>query len=504
MKKNHEITIDEAIETLDRFVEHQEKDTLLSLEDFRLQNGVIQVKELSKLEATLACFMEGVSKQKRLEKQREKKKIQANLLRSLDAIQIALVKLAHCGELNHELETRLQTIAHRYNNVVSRAEIAPENALQKVKYFFYKSVGWLFDEELLKSRIRLPTAPHTRKYSTQLKGATSKKVASLVGEAGPLKQEIELFFAKAHTLLRQQNLPQNILRDALTSIRSHPIETSVSAEALVSMQLPLSLLPGEELLMVGAFSRKQAISVPIKESFKIIAKATQTGYPHPLQSTGFAFSELLLPPLLLRPYLAPAIDQLLKKKQMVADALMPDGRLNEKAKAQLQLRKELFHTHATHFLPQQEAFCIALFGTPQCPPNINALIDEVMLAIRDKWLEGALKTKSDLEELFAQEAKKLPAKLGEALQAIGLLIYSEKIGYEAGLLDPFSKKVLAVILTELQDFIYELEEIPANAKEMEAWLSTLIEKKARFMQAKELSHLLANELESYYVLRSFR
>lgn len=508
---SQEISIDEAIETIDRFVEHHENTPqdvpLLSLENFKLHNGVIRVEELSKLETTLARLMESVSKQKRQAKQHEKKSVRTILLRSIDAIQIALIKFAHSKEGNHkegnqELEARLQTVAQRYNCIVNRSKIQPTTPFQRVKHYFYKSIGWLLDEEFLENRFHFP-AEQRRKYSTALCGNTSKKIASLVGETGPLKQELELFFAKAHTLLRQQNLPQNILKDALTSIRSHPIETSVSSDALVSMQLPLSLLPGEELLMVGAFSRGKALSVPIKESFKIIAKATQTGYPHPLQSTGFALTELLLPTLLLRPPLAKKVDRLLKKKQQTADWLMPGGKLNEKAKAQLQIRKELFQKHKEELLPQQKALEHALFGDAGCPPHFNTLLDDALLAVREKWLHNGVKTKNQLEEIFLQELRALPPRIGEAITACGLLVYSEKVGFHAPLLNPFAKKLLGLVFLELEAFLHELEEIPAEEKAMEVWLKGLVEKKVQFVGAKEMAHPLVSELESYYVLRGF-
>src|SRR6185295_3122616 len=154
----------------------------------------------------------------------------------------------------------------------------------------------------------------------------------------------------------------------LKALRGSSIEATLSSDEIVSMRLPLSLLPGEELIVTGDFSRKQAISVPIKESFKIIAKATQTGFPHPLQHAGFGFSDAFLPTLLLRPYLAPKLDLLLKKKHEIAYALMPRGHLNEKAKALLQLRKQVFQKNKIALLHVQKK-CVEAFFEAAKPAN---------------------------------------------------------------------------------------------------------------------------------------
>ena len=151
------------------------------------------------------------------------------------------------------------------------------------------------------------------------------------------------------------------LHDVINALRSLPIEASLSTESILSLRQSISSLPGESLEFMGSFSRKRHMSIPIKESFKLTAKATQTGYPHPMQHIGMSFSEKLLPHLFLRPYLVPLFQQLLDREREIAERLLPSKGLNKQAKELLVLRKAVFRTHKGILLAKQKQFVHAFF-----------------------------------------------------------------------------------------------------------------------------------------------
>ncbi|MDB6081558.1 MAG: hypothetical protein JWO53_830 [Chlamydiia bacterium] len=527
--------LEHAISIIERFTLQHEDSEVPTLEHFELQNGTLELKNLSSIEKTLSCLMEAIFQDKRQQRKKEQKPLKGKLLQSVDTIKIALLKLSSGNQtLDKELQTRLLTTAHRYNRVVRLAKTEPRTFSERIKRFFFKAAGWLIDEELQASEIQFLGSPLPRKFTQHTHDNTSQKIASVLQATLPQRQEIDLFHVKAHTLLTKEELPHNVIEEALKSLRTTPIEAYLSSEHILSLRQTISSFPGETIELKGDFSRVKAMSIPISGSFRVASQAVQTGYPHPLQHVGITFSEKLLPTILLRPYLAPNVDALLKKKQEIAHRLLPTGDLNSKAKALLQIRKEVFNKYKDELLPLQKEYVQALFqaaGTElevldgyftelvrsdtffEEMSELHTKVVEHTLThpithLEQAWLSNSLKEYADFQKSIKQASKKplstpyeqaLGSLLTKALLPISELFFSEKLDFSPQPLDNFSKKVLACTLNELSDFIYELEMFEATEKNMLPWIIHLLKQKIALFSEETAPLELANELEAYFL-----
>src|SRR5207248_2149375 len=190
-------------------------ENLPSLEHFELQeNGAIEVRKLSTLEKTLAYLM-GT----RREKTQALKVIKGRVLRSVDIIKIALMRLQAGSQIDENLEKRLQSLIQSYNSIMGKAKKEPKSLADKLKYFFLKSCGFALDEEVKQHEIQLPKENYydsdqpqgsllSHKITRRTIESTSQKITSCI-QAGPppcalQKQEVDLFRMKAVSLLHIQ------------------------------------------------------------------------------------------------------------------------------------------------------------------------------------------------------------------------------------------------------------------------------------------------------------
>ncbi len=578
-------SLEEAIEILDLFTAQHVNGVVPTLEGFELQNGSFEVRKRSTLEKTLSLLVGIVSQKVRKEQRGKLKPIKGKLLHSVDTIKIALMKLKNGHLLDHELKERMLCVVHRYNAIVGGAKKSPASLSEKIKYFFFKRADWVIDDEMLQSEIHIPqnvfyhaSANKVRdsktglqhKFSYHISDPTSEKIASSIcisnSQEEAQRQELELFCLKAQALLRKEVLPHTYvdgsLHDAMQSLRSSPIETTLSANSILSLRQTISPFPGEEVELCGAFSRSRGISIPIKDMFQISSQSLQTGFPHPLQYTGFAFSEKLLPRYLLRSYLAPGVELILKKKRKIAEELLPTGALNAKAKALLHLRKKIWKAHREEFGKLQKKQLHTLFQSAKekiTPIDelfelvekndsptltlfekfsqlnhavVERFITHPIYALEQLWAEpDNLKTEG-WEKIYAAEVEKVKNELlfrrencttpqekielsyklalggivGINSCAILQLIFSEEHQSKPCTLDAFQKKMLASTFYQATTFHYELEQLDIADKEIEKKLYRSIV--ASFEQEIELfsrpgspKTVLVEELENYYNLR---
>jgi hypothetical protein len=582
--------LERAIETLQCFTKPNESENLPSLEHFQLQdNGALEVRKLSTLEKTLAYVM-GVRK----EKTEQLKAIKGRVLRSVDIIKIALMRLQAGSQVDETLEKRLLIVIQRYNDIMRQAKKEPKSFTDKLKYFFLKSSGFEIDKEVQQHEIQLPArnfydssaapAPQSgllaHKFTLRTIEATSQKITTFVNVVQgatldtpqetaelPQKQEVELFRMKAFTLLnKQEALHPHALADALDRLRKSPIEVTendlshaniqISSDSIISLRQTICPFPGEEIELKGAFTRASAMSIPIKDSFRVSAKAFQTGFPDPLQSIGFTFSEKFLPHYLLRAYLIPEVDYILKKKQEIAEKLLPKGSLNAKAKALLQSRKNIFRAHKKTLLQElkklmqklfsqkhEKALVDDLFSLLEKKENffeelsfihvmtIKSCIERPFQSLQQKLFSLKITDSKTLQslckELIDNELEKLCSEVEKATlpQEIAELKYkelfakflaehapvlftqilSEQLGFEPPKLSSLQKKIVATVFYQQKAFIQELEEInPQDENVDEKLLQSIlghIQKQAALFSDKEPILEEVDALERYYFER---
>ena len=579
-------SLEEAIETLDLFTAQHIDGVVPTLENFEIQNGTFEVRKRSTLEKTLSLLVGAVSEKMRKEQRGKLKPIKGKLLHSVDTIKIALMKLKNGHLLDHALKERMLRVVHRYNAIVGGAKKSPSSLTEKIKYFFFKRADWVIDDEMLQSEIHIPQNVfyHTsankvrdsktglqHKFSYHISDSTSEKIASSIcisaSHEAAQKQELELFCLKAQALLRRGVLPHihvaGSLHDAMQSLFSSPIETTLSANSILSLKQTISPFPGEEIELYGAFSRSRGISIPIKDMFQIASQALQTGFPHPLQYTGFAFSEKLLPRYLLRSYLAPHVELVLKKKRKIAEELLPTGSLNAKAKALLHLRKKIWKAHQEELCSFQKKQLLTLF---QSAKEKVAIVDELferaekhdsatltffekfsrmnqavierfithpICVVEQVWAKhDKLKATIDWQKIYRDEIEKVKTELlsrhencKSPQEKIGLnyklalgsiiginacailqLISSEEHQSAPCKLDAFQKKMLASTFYQAITFHHELEHLDTADKEIEKKLYRSIvasfeQEILLFSLPDEPKEALVEELESYYNLR---
>jgi hypothetical protein len=503
-------SLEEAIETLQCFAAHQKEKELLTLERFEMKDGALHPRSLSSLETALSCLMQMVSKRQRTQRKNIQKPMKRAILRSVDTVKIALIQLRR---EESSLKRKLLTVSEQYNTTLKAFSGKPKGFYNQIKYYFFKTAGWLLDKDLLESHISIPShvpqTPYTCKLST-----------TPFFKAPVEQQEVDLFYAKARTLLGQ-HAPYTAVNDLVKSLRTAPLEATLRAESIISLKQKVSYLPGEEYELTGDFSRTGAMSIPIADSFILAAKALQTGYPHPCQSVGVGLAEGILPHYLVRSYLAPQLASLLERKEKIAQALLPHSQYNLRAKELLAMRKTLFRRHKAILLPRLKETVKALFESSLIPSEETASFFEALDkepyfdTLSNYFFAAATKMFSspfiELEKLWSEKkltleiyndtlahiqpdpASHLEKLFFKAAAPIGYLLFKEKLPLPPTPLDLFSKKLLILAITELERFLFEVELMPLDEEKLLAWIITLIDEKRSLLMNPDPTHPLVSE-----------
>jgi hypothetical protein len=530
MKKENEenpISLEEAIETLSCFTEPHKSEMTPSLDSFELKAGEFKVRTLTSFEKTLSPLIAALSRNKREKEESRNIQIKKRLLHSVDIIKIAILKLEGGGAIEKGLEEKLQKVATQYNHLLKTSQKLPRSFFQRIKYFILKITGKLLDEEVQRSEI--PLSDRKISYSKSKKEKNDDSSHALVA---PKHQEVDLFFAKAYTLLRSETPEAECLDDMLKSLRDNPIKATLKAESIISLDCALTPLPGETIQLSGGFSRTPAMSIPIRESFRICTSAEQSGYPHPLQHIGFALSKEVIGFRLLRPYLAPRVDALLKKKEEIAKELLPGRDLNKVAKQLLLVRKKVFYDNREEITARLETFLEAFLkaaGKKWSPSYFNLFRNEknyfeqvsffhhdVVLThmskplrrLEEAWLTDRLKHYEEFPAIVKNTIHEetslghaLAAALQDAVLPLGSFLFFERLQKEPPSLDLFSKKILAASFSELKDFHFELEYLKPSEKGFLDWIIASIEKKIGLFCSSAVVDPLVKELEDYAMVR---
>jgi hypothetical protein len=481
---------------------------------------------LESIEETLSLL---ISRQKRQARKAHLIQIKGKLLRSIDTIKIALLRIG-AGHLNDgHLKEKLFRVVERYNAVLKAVKEPSGSLWQKLTYHVQKLQGGFFDEEF--EEIEIPTIASHKITQVSAPGGLEKIRKVLATK--PCSQEADLFYAKAYTLLKQEHACQPILEEALRTLRKCSLEAALSRNDILSLRGAISPFPGETIELSGNFHRRGTGSVPIKESFTIRQISSQSGYPHPLQHIGISFSEKLLPNCLLRPALAPSVSQLFTERKEIAKKLESNGLLNLKAKELLCARKKIFREHKATLLPLLEKNLEAFFSAAEEAPGREYLVSlgdnyfEILSGTsaslvettlthplelcEQKWLADRAKTIQDFEStlhnpLSCGQEVGFEAAFGRALSKclipVAGFLFSERLHVPFTPLDTFSQKMVAAAFQELKDFLFELEEVSVEESFLLDWIVSLIEKQTALFSSSRVSDPYLEELEHYFTVRA--
>lgn len=264
----------------------------------------------------------------------------------------------------------------KHNKCVERRRQV--NFIEKASQFLCETLG--IEKKIpLESKIIIPV--HSSFHSEQVRSAEPSRLFTqnvLVkasdqkspGAPGATKSERDMFRMKAIMLLKQHNLSVKLVENGSLAIAEEE-----SKEGIVSFRQRLSALPGEEIELSGQFKRlggNLKRSIPIIETFRLQAKSHQTGFPHPIQMAGFAFSDSLFPACPLRPEAIPDFYLIHKKMEETAVALLPKGHLNETAKQNLSLKTLAFNEGKDDFLELHAKLASSFLKIKQEGPVLHA------------------------------------------------------------------------------------------------------------------------------------
>lgn len=187
-------------------------------------------------------------------------------------------------------------------------------------------------------------------------------------------READAFRMKAISLMNNNEVHFPSIAEAMNILRESPIyftvsqdeaEGRVSASSIISLQQTLTPFPGETIILKGSFKRDPqslTISTPITNSFQLSSASKQTGFPYPIQHTGWALANCLIPKEPHRLENLKEVREILTKKSTVAESLLKKEEFHEKAKQLLKLKEEASLKHQRTLLSLHKSLCQAFLS----------------------------------------------------------------------------------------------------------------------------------------------
>lgn len=229
------------------------------------------------------------------------------------------------------------------------------------------------------------------------------------------KQSTELFHMKVLALLEKYGIAPN--HEARMLIKESPIHIeSESDPSRCTLVQTLSLFPGQTVVIKGSTildTTTQAVRKLFPETFSLTLESTQTGFPHPIQRSGWSLGTQLLPDFPQRVDLLPNVGPMFQKRPLAVAGLQPQGDLLRKAKGLIAAKKQAFNKHAKELLSlhRQLALTIVSGGSQSehlaaRKADVEAFID-FLLASNKPYDELAEAYQMMREYFIAKTHKKL-------------------------------------------------------------------------------------------------
>lgn len=376
-----------------------------------------------------------------------------------------------------------------------------------------------------------------------------------------LKQEEDAFRMKAISLIKKKGIVFSSIESALRNIREAPIYISKSMEqetvSIVTLNQMLTPFPGETIILSGSFkrsSRGMMPTTPISNSFELAASNNHTGHPFPSQHNGWALPDLLIPSNLHRIAEIPLLEELLKKKKIIKEALHNQKPLKKHALALINLKRHAAEENLDTFIKLHEKlFCTLVSAAPsyliqtdattvvlnffefikkqsspyellsKCwrefntrylwPPYrqlhqswIEQTEPDLFSSDSKKALNAAKKilnetTQEDVES-FPPEAEQffscMRGVISIPCRNIFLQYFSEQIEFSPPKLNNFEKTLQSLSLTQLQNHISEIEsDLPCHPFEK---IKCSLTEETELLNRQGQYHPLVEKLENYYTI----
>jgi hypothetical protein len=468
----------------------------------------------------------------------------------------------------------------RYHPIVNRS-VNPEHrmlsqrALKSIQNYNQllessKTPSNIWIERFLRFIKKRPHSPFLDKTTIQLSSdgelpISAQRAVNSFRHTHLLKQEEDAFRMKAISLIQKKGIVFPSIETALKCIREAPIFISSSAQephasSMITLNQTLTPFPGETIILSGSFTRNPNSPIPttpISESFEIAAACTHNGHPFPLQHTGWALADALIPSKPHRLEEIPLLKDLFDKKETIKDSLRHQKPLKKHAAHLIQIKQQAADKESKLFLEFHQKLCFALLSAAP-PASVKADSSKSMMeffefiqnqhspytslsywwkefnhrflsvpynTLSNVWIEqtdDALLSNDPALSLRAAQnilkkageqkpfAETIPPVvehffncmkpiLADPTHQLFLQYLSEVIEFAPPPLSEFEKKLQSLALIQLQDYITELDsELPEHPFEK---IKRSLDFETDFLSRRGQSHSLVGKLELYYATR---
>lgn len=305
------------------------------------------------------------------------------------------------------------------------------------------------------------------------------------------KREEDAFKMKAISLIQNHGDSFSTVAEAFHAVRNTPIHSQLSA-SVITLEQKFSPFPGETLILKGAFQRDPGM--PIPESFKLFSESVQTGFPYPIQHTGWALSDSLIPRSPLRPDQLKLLMPLLFEKEKMAEELMRKGVIQTRAREVLAKKEKVSpEKHRELFLAIIESAGFPFSET--LLSDCEFFIDKPFNALQNAWVNRSNKELLSLDPAIRLQSAIAILKSVQSenpFENILLQYFSEVIGFPPPKLTLFEKKLQACAFKQLRDFLEELRSgIPNDPLKQ-------IDDEIALFQSESIHEPIVQELEQYF------
>lgn len=401
------LDLEAAIQNLEEFANQNESEQVPNVHNLDVDGDLLVSKSTTGLERTID-LIGSIFPNAREKHNERRQQVQKKLLESIEILKThfrTINRFKKGSQEEQDWAKWAQNTINRYNTLIAKSKLTPQSLKERVVQFFYKHSGLSLDDELKKVKIDIPheftvhfESSKTKSSSENHHDNTSEKIISLLQHTKMTphkltKQEEELFLMKT-IILGKSTMPSGLRQTLNSAMRETPIKTVLATPSvpeqsgtetasIISLEQTITPFPGEKITVQGSFkrdARSPVPSVPIPESFYVSTKATQTGFPHASQNTGWVLSNVLIPECPLRLDQLPLFDSIYEKKKKIASALLPEGTLNEKAKRLLKLKKEAFEQKSSLYLTLHQTLSEAIVSSAPCSESLMKQAKEIIPA----------------------------------------------------------------------------------------------------------------------------
>lgn len=519
-----------AIEELDLFTQ-----TAASRLEVGEDGRLVASKEspLEKVVGLARCLIGPLfSGQRRREQAKKIEELKQAVLNARDIVQshsALIVKFQEGDETQRKLAFYALAAIQRYNAVISRSD---PGASASYEVYNYERKHLLSDEEIKRQPIELPHALSI-KFDSHADAHPAHKMFQAISQTFPnveakkasvsicpthkkkLQFMIDTFHMKAIRMMQTHLSQSNAMADIVPIVKGTPLEIDEESNPeLIAMQQLLEVGPGFFVRMSGCFKRHATdpkfLTMPMLDSFRLSFQMTHTGFPYPSQHAGWSLSDSWVEAYPLRPDQVPLFQKVNQRKKQLAQQLLYDQSVIQKARHLAKLKRAIFDQHRALFLPlfrriqevcspcvsqsRNEIFEAFFKELEQAASPFDLLVQaeqqmqdlfikNPIQALEEEWLSAestALRSGTPQEKFHAacerfdfyyrnvleQFKPATPCLayvlqrgtlLARSFQSIGLQYLSEKIGFSPPLLNSFERRLQQCAFQQLITFLEECE-----------------------------------------------